>query len=79
MTNADSIRHFNQWNHAEIETLGWLDTTKRPLRVGVTSGASCPDALVDEVILHIRSWIDGAGSVDDALAPFRQQIDEITT
>jgi 4-hydroxy-3-methylbut-2-enyl diphosphate reductase len=79
MTSADRIRHFNQWNHAEIETLGWLDTTKRPLRVGVTSGASCPDALVDEVILHIRSWIDGAGSVDDALAPFRQQIDEITT
>ncbi len=79
MPSAHSIRHFNQWKNTETETAAWLDLSKNPLRVGVTSGASCPDALVDEVILQILSWIEGAGNVDDALAPFRQQIDAITT
>jgi 4-hydroxy-3-methylbut-2-enyl diphosphate reductase len=79
MPSAHSIRHFNQWKNTETETAAWLDLSKNPLRVGVTSGASCPDALVDEVILQILSWIEGAGNVDDALAPFRQHIDAITT
>ncbi len=79
MPTANTIRHFNQWKHTETETSDWLDLSRNPLRVGVTSGASCPDALVDEVILQIRSWVEGAADVDDALAPFRQQIDAITT
>ncbi len=79
LPSAGNIRHFDQWRHAETETADWFDLSRHPLRVGVTSGASCPDALVDEVILKIRSWVDGVADVEDALAPFRDQIAAITT
>ncbi len=78
MPSPALIRHFNQWEHKEVETANWLDITKRPIRIGLTSGASCPDALVDEVMLQIVSWVDDTKSVDEALMPFRQQIDSIT-
>lgn len=79
MPNTGTIHHFNQWEHAIKTTSDWLDTSKSPLKVGVTSGASCPDALVDEVMLKILSWVEGAYDLDTALEPFRRQIDSTTT
>lgn len=43
------IRHFDLHQHEEIETSNYLPAQK-PLRVLFTSGASCPDALVERVI-----------------------------
>lgn len=79
ITSEEAIRHFNQWEHKEKITDNWLDLSKSPLRIGVTSGASCPDALVDEVMLKILTWVDGAADVDAALEPFRRQIDSVAT
>lgn len=79
MPDPGIIRHYNQWEHAERETSDWLDFSKNPMRIGVTSGASCPDALVDEVMLKILSWVDGALDVDSALEPLRRQIDSVAT
>lgn len=79
MPGPDKIRHFNQWEHTEVESYDWLDVTKSPLRVGITSGASCPDALVDEVMLKILTWVDGASDIDTALEPFRRQINAAST
>jgi len=78
LPSHDRIYHFNQWEHNEAETANWLDVTKNPLRIGLTSGASCPDALVDEVMVQILSWVHGTKSIPDALAPFKNQIDSIT-
>jgi 4-hydroxy-3-methylbut-2-en-1-yl diphosphate reductase len=78
MPSPDLIRHFNQWEHTESEAKNWLDGSKNPLRIGLTSGASCPDALVDEVMMQIVSWVDGTRSVEEALAPFKKQIDSVT-
>ncbi len=78
MPSPDLIRHFNQWEHRESEATYWLDVTKSPLRIGLTSGASCPDALVDEVMLQIVSWVDGTATIEDALLPFKNQIESIT-
>jgi 4-hydroxy-3-methylbut-2-enyl diphosphate reductase IspH len=36
----------------------------------LTSGASCPDALVDEVILKLVSYVDGSLTLDEAMAPY---------
>ena len=63
------IRHFNQWDKQVKVTENWLPDAS-PLTVAITSGASCPDALVDEVILELLSFYEDSASVDQALEPF---------
>lgn len=43
------IRHFDLHEHIEKETTGYLPA-HRPVSIMITSGASCPDALVEKVI-----------------------------
>jgi 4-hydroxy-3-methylbut-2-en-1-yl diphosphate reductase len=43
------IKHFDLHTHKELITSNYLPAN-RPLRVMITSGASCPDALVERVI-----------------------------
>lgn len=49
LMSAEEIRYFDMHEHAEKTTMGYLPAN-RPLRVMITSGASCPDALVERVI-----------------------------
>ena len=49
LLSATAIRHFDLHTHTEKETAGYMPA-RRPLRVMITSGASCPDALVERVI-----------------------------
>lgn len=71
------IRHFNQWDEEIKATEEWLDRTKQPVRIAITSGASCPDILVDEVILKILSFFDGARSVEEVIKPFEDKLSEV--
>ncbi|MFV1885230.1 MAG: 4-hydroxy-3-methylbut-2-enyl diphosphate reductase [Balneola sp.] len=64
------IHHFNQWKKEILETDGWLPNDKTPLKVALTSGASCPDILVDEVLLRLLDFFDGTNEVDEVIAPF---------
>lgn len=43
------IKHFDLHTHTEVETNNYLPN-KSPLRIMITSGASCPDALVERVM-----------------------------
>ena len=52
LISADKIRHFNLHGHYETETAGYMPIV-RPLRVLLTSGASCPDALVERIIYRL--------------------------
>lgn len=47
--SKNEIRHFDLHTHTEKQTSGYLPDV-RPLRIMITSGASCPDALVERVI-----------------------------
>ena len=67
------IRHFNQWNKQIKSTLNWFPLEKELVTVAITSGASCPDTIVDEVIMKICSYFKKTRSVEDALAEFRQE------
>jgi len=49
LESADAIRHFDLHTHTEKLSNNYLPAN-RPLRVMITSGASCPDALVERVI-----------------------------
>lgn len=49
LISGAAIRHFDLHAYAEKETQNYLPAHK-PLKIMITSGASCPDALVERVI-----------------------------
>ena len=65
------ISHFNIHKQEEVVTRGWLKKTPgNAVEIILTSGASCPDAILDEVLQKIVSYFPGALPLEDALAPF---------
>lgn len=67
IAGPDAIDHFDQHAHTMRRTEGWLPRADEPLEIVLTSGASCPDALVDEVIEKIVTFFPGARSVEDVV------------
>lgn len=74
MKSGSEIQHFNQWQKEILTTKDWLPDSKRPLKVALTSGASCPDVLVDEVLLKVLSYFESAKEIDEVLAPFEEKV-----
>jgi 4-hydroxy-3-methylbut-2-enyl diphosphate reductase len=56
--SATDIMHFNLHSKTEVHSHNYLPT-HRPVRVLLTSGASCPDALVEQVIEKIAGFLKG--------------------
>lgn len=52
LVSTNEIRHFDLHTHTELTTGSYLPQHS-PLRVMITSGASCPDALVERVITRL--------------------------
>lgn len=69
--SAENIQHFDQWDKEIIETKNWLPMEKRPIRIALTSGASCPDVLVDDVLLKILSFFPDSKEVQSVIDPFK--------
>ncbi|TYP94108.1 4-hydroxy-3-methylbut-2-enyl diphosphate reductase [Fodinibius salinus] len=74
--SPSNIQHFNQWDKELKTTKDWLPQ-QEPVTVAITSGASCPDVLVDEVILKILSYFEDTKSVEQIIAPFKDKLDEV--
>ena len=73
LRSSDEIQHFNQWDKQLHISKAWIQPVEgRPLKIAITSGASCPDILVDEVILKVLSWFENTRDVDEVLKPFRE-------
>lgn len=64
-----SIRHFDIHNKVEIKTEGYIPK-KDKVEIIITSGASCPDAIVDEVMNKIISYFPGSKSAEEAINDF---------
>ncbi len=77
ITSPSEIRHFNQWDKEMKTTTDWLPQEKDPVDIAITSGASCPDILVDEVILKILSYFEDTESVESIIEPFVDKLDEV--
>ncbi|MEO8066179.1 MAG: 4-hydroxy-3-methylbut-2-enyl diphosphate reductase [Flavobacteriales bacterium] len=58
LLSADEIEHFNYPAHKLERTARWLLAT-RPLTIVLTSGASCPDTLLDRVMLKVLGFVEG--------------------
>jgi len=68
--SSAAIGHYNQWKDRVLISENWIPDHESPLKVALTSGASCPDALVDEVLLKILDFFEETRSVEEVLAPF---------
>jgi 4-hydroxy-3-methylbut-2-enyl diphosphate reductase len=66
-----TILHYNFHSKQELHTTGWLPAAGNPpVRILVSSGASCPDALVEAVINKIANFCGAAGNLDALAAGF---------
>lgn len=63
------INHFNYHEKLRLSTRDFLPS-KPNVRIVLTSGASCPDTLVDRVMLKLVSYFDNSKPLEEALAPF---------
>jgi len=55
--SADSLLHFDLHKKTEVLSADYLPD-KQPLRILITSGASCPDALVEGVVARLATFFD---------------------
>jgi len=65
----EEIRHFNYHRKEKEKTQHYLPD-KSPVKIILTSGASCPDTLVDRVLLRLLEFFVTAKSVEEVLKPF---------
>lgn len=62
-----AISHFKFREKIELVTKNY-SPSKQPVTIAITSGASCPDATVDEVIQKIVSFYSNTKSIETALS-----------
>jgi len=67
--NQKSIRHFNIREHKEIKSENFLPN-RNLIDIILTSGASCPDAIVESVLRKIHSFYPSARNVDEVIDEF---------
>ncbi len=66
LLGGGEIEHFNYPEHKLERTANWLPE-KRPVTIILTSGASCPDTLLDRVMHKVLSFVDGAMDAETAV------------
>jgi 4-hydroxy-3-methylbut-2-enyl diphosphate reductase len=67
--SATEILHYNSHTKEELLTTGYLPK-KEPVKILITSGASCPDALVEGVINKLVSFYKENKPLDEIIAKF---------
>jgi 4-hydroxy-3-methylbut-2-enyl diphosphate reductase len=65
LLSAGSIRHRDVATKLEVETNGWLPRTG-PVSIGLTSGASTPDNLVEDVVRRLELFTSQSDSATSA-------------
>lgn len=65
----EKIHHFDLHTKARKVTHEFIPN-KEPVHIILTSGASCPDTVVDRVLLRVLSLFKGTRSVEEVLSEF---------
>ncbi len=68
--SKDTIVHYNFHNHTELVTEQYLPG-KEPVTILITSGASCPDALVEGVIKKLAGFYPASKLVEELILQFQ--------
>jgi 4-hydroxy-3-methylbut-2-enyl diphosphate reductase len=69
LVSHDLIRHYHYNTHTHSETVDWLPE-KKNLRILITSGASCPDTVLEEVIHRILAFRPAHLSPEEGVSAF---------
>ncbi|HMK02755.1 MAG TPA: 4-hydroxy-3-methylbut-2-enyl diphosphate reductase [Ferruginibacter sp.] len=67
--SAEHISHYDLHKKQEVTITGFLPVTK-PVKILITSGASCPDALVEEVINKLVSFFPAVKTSKELISSF---------
>jgi 4-hydroxy-3-methylbut-2-en-1-yl diphosphate reductase len=67
--SAKEIQHYNFHEHTEQTTQSYLQQNN-PTKILITSGASCPDAMVEQVIRKILSYFETSVTIEDWLTHY---------
>lgn len=67
--SKELISHFNIHNQIELASNNFLPK-KEPVKIILTSGASCPDSIVDEVLQKILSYFNKVKDLKEVLNDF---------
>ena len=67
------IQHFDLGSKSVVQTSGWLPAS-HPVDIILTCGASCPDIMLDEVLLRILSFFPGAPKVSEVLSDYENAV-----
>lgn len=70
LLSAHSVLHYNFHSKQELETSAYLPK-KNPVSILMTSGASCPDAMVEEVIRRLASFFGVESRIDELVREFK--------
>ena len=68
--SRDEIHHFNYHTREKVITHDFMPD-KEPVKIILTSGASCPDTLVDRVMLKLAGFFPGVRPVEDVISAFK--------
>lgn len=72
LVSANMVRHYDQHQNKVLETNNYLPLEAKPLRILITSGASCPDALVERVIKRLAELTNNAAALATVTAEWTQ-------
>ena len=67
------IRHFDLEKRSIVTSIDWLPDT-RPVDIILTCGASCPDIMLDDVLLRILSFYPDAPAVSEVLSDYERAV-----
>ena len=67
--SGTEIQHFNFHEKIEMVTQNFLPA-RQPVKILLTSGASCPDAMVEGVIAKLVSFYDAEKNMEQIIAEF---------
>lgn len=70
IASSSEINHYNFHKKEMLQTKGFIPPNKNPLKIILTSGASCPDTMVEEVMDKILSFFGNSKSKDEVLQQF---------
>lgn len=62
--SKNTINYFDIHNHIEKTSNNFLPE-KMPVTIAITSGASCPDSIVDEIIVRIISFFENVKTIEE--------------
>lgn len=69
LISPSEIIHYNFHEKKELHTSNWLPN-RRPARILITSGASCPDILVEQVIRRLAAFYNADSRIPGLIADF---------